>query len=103
EMFSLVHTNGIPHIFLTLNPRDTNNPIAQVLAGRDIDLDRFFHDLKPGAENIERTISVAQDPVAGAQFSHIIVQNLLNILLSLKRANQKGIFGEVSAYYGVVE
>ncbi|KAJ3889851.1 hypothetical protein GG344DRAFT_27764, partial [Lentinula edodes] len=31
------------------------------------------------------------------------VQNLLNILLGLKRANRKGIFGEVSVYYGVVE
>ncbi|KAF8830527.1 hypothetical protein HHX47_DHR2001129 [Lentinula edodes] len=103
EMFSLVHTNGIPHIFLTLNPSDTNNPIAQVLAGRDIDLDRFFHDLKPGSENIERTTSVAQNPVAGAQFFHITVQNLLDILLGLKRANRKGIFGEVSVYYGVVE
>ncbi|KAJ3804342.1 hypothetical protein EV368DRAFT_17616, partial [Lentinula lateritia] len=27
ELFSLVHTNSLPHVFLTLNPSDTSNPI----------------------------------------------------------------------------
>ncbi|KAJ3720728.1 hypothetical protein DFJ43DRAFT_962798, partial [Lentinula guzmanii] len=31
EMFSIVNCDGLPHIFLTLNPSDTNNPVAQVL------------------------------------------------------------------------
>ncbi|THU76457.1 hypothetical protein K435DRAFT_579015, partial [Dendrothele bispora CBS 962.96] len=103
EMFSTVNTDGLPHIFLTLNPTDTNNPIAQVLAGRDLDLDKFFDDLKPGAENLERSSFIAQNPIAAAEFFHTSVKILLEILLGTKRQNRKGIFGEVSVYYGVVE
>ncbi|THU92693.1 hypothetical protein K435DRAFT_585071, partial [Dendrothele bispora CBS 962.96] len=81
EMFSIVNTDDLPHIFLTLNPSDTNNPIAQVLAGRDIDLDKFFDDLKPGSENMERSTFIAQNPIAAAQFFDTSVRNLLDILL----------------------
>ncbi|KAE9393396.1 hypothetical protein BT96DRAFT_829363, partial [Gymnopus androsaceus JB14] len=81
ELFSIVNTDGMPHIFLTLNPTDTNNPIAQVLAGREIDLDKFFHDLKPGAENLERSAFISQNPVAAAEFFHHSVRILLHILL----------------------
>ncbi|THU82711.1 hypothetical protein K435DRAFT_808074 [Dendrothele bispora CBS 962.96] len=104
EMFSTVVTDGLPHIFLTLNPTDTNNPIAQVLAGRDLDLDKFFDDLKPGAENLEHSSSITLNPIAAAEFFHPSVKILLEILLlGTKRQNRKGIFGEVSVYYGVVE
>ncbi|THV01806.1 hypothetical protein K435DRAFT_654566 [Dendrothele bispora CBS 962.96] len=103
EMFSIVNTDGLPHIFLTLNPTDTNNPIAQVLAHRGINLDKFFHDLKPGAENLERSSLMAHNPIAGAEFFHTSVTNLLEILLGTKRVNKKGVFGEVCIYYGVVE
>ncbi|KAF9068048.1 hypothetical protein BDP27DRAFT_1224973, partial [Rhodocollybia butyracea] len=81
ELYSIVHTDALPHIFLTLNPTDTNNPITQVKAGREIDLDKFFHDLKPGAENLERSSFVAQNPVAAAEFFHHSVRTLLHILL----------------------
>ncbi|KAF5361235.1 hypothetical protein D9757_013225 [Collybiopsis confluens] len=103
DMFSIVNSDGLPHIFLTLNPSDTNNPVAQVLAGRDIDLDKFFHDLKPGTESLERSSQIAQNPVVGAQFFHNTISILLDILLGIKRPNGKGIFGNVSVYYGVVE
>ncbi|THU77248.1 hypothetical protein K435DRAFT_561890, partial [Dendrothele bispora CBS 962.96] len=89
--------------FFTLNSSDTNNPIAQVLSGRDIDLDKFFDDLKPGSENMERSTVIAQNPIAAAQFSDTSVHNLLDILLGTKRVNGKGVCGEVSVYYGVVE
>lgn len=84
EMFSIVNTDGLPHLFLTLNPSDTNSPIAQVLAGRDIDLDKFFDELKPGAENLERAKFLSLNPVAGAEFFHESVTNLIEILLGTK-------------------
>ncbi|KAJ3866050.1 hypothetical protein EV359DRAFT_37415, partial [Lentinula novae-zelandiae] len=74
ELFSLVNTNGLPHVFLTLNPSDTNNPIAQVLAGRDIDLDQVFHYMNLHTENLERSTCIAQNPIAAAQFFHISVR-----------------------------
>ncbi|KAJ3870336.1 hypothetical protein F5051DRAFT_447916 [Lentinula edodes] len=62
DMYSIVNTDGLPHIFLTLNPSDTNNPIAQVLAGRNINLDTFFHDLSPNSESLERSLFITQNP-----------------------------------------
>ncbi|THU84342.1 hypothetical protein K435DRAFT_611122, partial [Dendrothele bispora CBS 962.96] len=103
DMFSIVNCNGLPHIFLTLNPTDTNNPIAQVLAGRDIDLDKFFHELSPGSENLERSKIISQNPIAAAQFFHKSVTDLIEILLGTKRENKRGVFSEISVYYGVVE
>ncbi|KAJ7326465.1 hypothetical protein DFH08DRAFT_630583, partial [Mycena albidolilacea] len=38
EMFSISNSEGIPHLFVTINTADSKNPIAQVLAGQDIDL-----------------------------------------------------------------
>ncbi|THU85225.1 hypothetical protein K435DRAFT_869505 [Dendrothele bispora CBS 962.96] len=102
EMFSIVNNDGLPHIFLTLNPTDTNNLIAQEIAGRDVDLDKFFDDLKPGSENLECCTFISQIPVAAAEFFDISVKNLLEILLGTKRINKKGVKGEVSVYYGVV-
>ncbi|KAE9396961.1 hypothetical protein BT96DRAFT_823963, partial [Gymnopus androsaceus JB14] len=92
EMYSIVHSNGLPHVFLTLNPSDTNNPIDQVLAGRDLDLDKFFDDLCPGAENLEWAKATSQNPVASAQFFDTSVRILLDILLGTKRANSKVVF-----------
>ncbi|KAI5827650.1 hypothetical protein K523DRAFT_246372, partial [Schizophyllum commune Tattone D] len=81
ELFSTVNTDGIPHLFCTLNVSETNSPVAAVMAGRDIDLDKFFDSLSPSAENIERSTLLAQNPVAAAQFFHLSVRNLLGILL----------------------
>lgn len=103
ELFSIVNTDGMPHIFTTLNVSETNSPIAAVLAGRDIDLDKFFDNLSPGAENLERAKLLAQNPVAAAQFFDISVQNLLGILLGTHRNGKVGLFGEIGVYYGVVE
>ncbi|ESK82062.1 atp-dependent dna helicase pif1 [Moniliophthora roreri MCA 2997] len=86
EMFSIVNTNGLPHVFLTLNPSDTNSPIAQ-----------------PTAENLEHSTFISLNPVAGAEFFHICVKNMLEILLEAGRESRKGVFGEVEVYYGVVE
>ncbi|KAJ6600522.1 hypothetical protein DFH09DRAFT_901301 [Mycena vulgaris] len=36
---SKIICDGLPHFFGTVNPADSHNPIAQVLAGRDVDID----------------------------------------------------------------
>ena len=53
-----------PSIWLTINPSDTQDPIAQVLAGQEIDLDSFdAFDCRP-SETV-----IAADPFAAANFS----------------------------------
>ncbi|KAJ7032218.1 hypothetical protein C8F04DRAFT_878601, partial [Mycena alexandri] len=61
-----------PHFFATVNPADAHNPIAQVLAGRDINLDKIF-DALDSAQEPEPSIrarTIAENPVAGAEFFH---------------------------------
>nr|GAT47507.1 ATP-dependent DNA helicase [Mycena chlorophos] len=103
EMFSIVNCEGLPHVFFTLNPADVCNPVAQVLAGRDIDLNKIFDDLAPGAERTIRATTMAENPVASAKFFHLSVKCLLDILFGTRRENGIGVFGKVGAYYGVVE
>ena len=94
-----------PSLWLTINPADTQNPIARMFAGEDIDLDHFCaldHHPIAGA--------VAGDPFASALFFHTIINAVIHCLLGVHgyERNQtlhreKGIFGTVSAFIGTVE
>ena len=48
-------------------------------------------------------MQAAENPVALAEFFHIIVNCILQKLFGWDRASKKGIFGIISAYYGMVE
>ena len=94
-----------PSIWLTINPADTQDPIAQVLTGREIDLDRFDAlDEQPSAA------AVASDPFASAGFFHLMVTAVLQCLLGIRAFHdgksvqrERGIFGLVDGYVGTVE
>ena len=94
-----------PSIWLTINPSDTQDPIAQVLCGENIDLDHFSAlDHRPSAA------AIASDPYGAATFFHLVIKAVLETLLgiegksngrSIKR--EKGILGTVEAYIGTIE
>lgn len=94
-----------PSLWLTINPADTQDPIAQVLCGEDIDLDHFCSlDHRPNSP------AVAADPFASASFFHIIINAVLQHLLKIKRfrtacslEREQGIFGTVDGFIGTVE
>jgi hypothetical protein len=67
-----------PSIWLTINPADTQDPIAQVLTGRDIDLDCFDALDEPPS-----SIAIASDPFVSAAFFHLIVSAVLQCLLGI--------------------
>ncbi len=99
-----IHKNP-PSIWLTINPADTQDPIAQVLCGKDIDLNNFdaLH-LHPS------DTAIASDPYASAQFFHLTINAVLESLLGISACNhntpikrEKGILGVVDAYIGTVE
>ena len=85
-----------PSLWLTINPTDTQDPIAQVLCGQDIDLDRF--------DSLDRWPSyaaIAADPYAASVFFHLVVNAVLECLLGIKGCKgshpvkrETGIFGE---------
>jgi hypothetical protein len=101
---SKVMCDGLPHVFATINPADAHNPIAQLLAGRDIDLNKIIDCLdKADKEGTARANLLAINPVAGAQFFHLMITKFLEIILGTKRASKIGVLGKVVGWYAVVE
>ena len=102
---SLLHNP--PSLWVTINPADTQDPIAQVLAGADIDLDDFCNTAGP--DSIERARNMASDPYAAAKFFHIMIKTIIEVLMGIsKKRNgifdrKEGIFGVVKSYVGSVE
>ncbi|KAK2464457.1 hypothetical protein APHAL10511_003605 [Amanita phalloides] len=97
-----------PSLWITINPSDIHNPITQVLAGCDINLDDFVNTTGPNSR--EHAINIANDPFATANFFHFMIKTILECLFGIIQANKDGvvlrrpgIFGLVNTYVGVVE
>lgn len=96
-----------PSLWITINPSDTQDPIVQVLSGVAIDLDHFCDTLGPNAT--ERACNVAADPFSSAQFFHLIIGAVIEILFGIQKnpsgriKRREGIFGWVRGYIGTVE
>jgi len=85
-----------PTLWITINPCDLHNPIAQVFAGEHIHLDHFESMLGPSKE--KRAQNIAADPYAAAKFFHFMIQTTLETLFGAKAGTQRmqctnGIFG----------
>ena len=102
---NLIHNP--PSIWVTINPADTQDPIAQVIAGADIDLDNFCRTTGP--DNTDRAINMASDPFASAKFFHFMINTILESLFGVSKGRngiiirKEGIFGTVKSYVGTVE
>ncbi|KAF8816193.1 hypothetical protein BYT27DRAFT_7248501 [Phlegmacium glaucopus] len=96
-----------PSLWVTINPSDTQDPIAQVFAGADIDLDSFCETAGP--DSIERAINIASDPYASAKYFHFVIGTILEVLIGVTKhrngmvTRKEGIFGLVKSYIGTVE
>ena len=108
KVWSLTAHIGPPSFWITVNPSDTGDPIAQVLAGADIDLDRFVSGRGPDATM--RSNTIAGDPFAAAKYFHFIIDCVLEILFGVKAAKRgghvkrkTGVLGDMAAYIGAVE
>ena len=94
-----------PNIWLTINPADTQDPIAQVLCGEEFDLDAFdAHNQQPS------DTAIATDPYAAATFFRVMIDAVLQSLLGIRGYShgapiqrEVGILGEIGAYIGTVE
>lgn len=95
-----------PSLWITINPCDLHDPIAQVFCGEEIDLDSFIATAGPSKE--QRAQNIAGDPHAAAQFFHFLIRTILLTLFGVNTTKYKfksrmGIFGKVRAYFGLVE
>jgi hypothetical protein len=97
-----------PSLWITINPPDTNDPIAQIFAGEEIDMDAFCNTAGP--DSTSRSTTIAGDPYAAAHFFHFVIALVLETLFGIKGAKgnahvkrRAGVFGTVQAYIGTVE
>ena len=96
-----------PTLWITINPADTQDPIAQVFAGVEIDLDHFCDTAGPNSD--QRAANVSEDPFSSAKYFHFIIKCVLEILFGITKKNcgrihrDEGIFGKVQSYIGTVE
>ena len=97
---------GPPSLWITINPSDIDDPIAQVFAGVNIDLDNFVST--SGPDKRQRQVNIANDPYAAGQFFHFMINTILETLFQIKvhkyhNTSELGLLGRVSAYFGTVE
>jgi hypothetical protein len=67
---------NLPSLWITINPSDLHDPIAQLFAGEEIDLDRFLEMKAKGPDADQRAKNIASDPYAAAKFFHFLINRL---------------------------
>jgi hypothetical protein len=98
---------GPPYLWITINPSDLHDPIAQIFAGEKIDLDNFVKTSGPDSDT--RAQNIAKDPYAGAKFFHFMIRTIFETLFkvevnsSFRFKSEMGILGRISAFFGTVE
>jgi hypothetical protein len=105
-MWSTTARLGPPSLWITINPSDLHDPITQIFAGEQIDLDNFIST--NGPDEFKRARNIASDPYAAAKFFHFIVKTVLETLFGVKVTDfqvntDMGIMGRVKAYFGMGE
>jgi len=100
---------GPPSLWLTINPSDTADLIAQVLVGEGIDMDSFVK-ISSSADIEQWSATIAADPYVIVKFFHFVIAVLLEELFSIiahRRGTQvmwnEGIFENVALYIGMVK
>ncbi|KAG8700858.1 hypothetical protein FRC09_005711 [Ceratobasidium sp. 395] len=94
------------NLWMTLNFIDRHDPICQVFAGENINMDDLSSHLAPSSH--QRAKNVAEDPFAATQFFFFLANTVLKTLFGFstdKRLgeNRIGELGLGNAYFGVVE
>ena len=106
QIWSTSIRKGPPTLWITVNPSDLHDPIAQVFAGEQINLDAFLATEGPSKDT--RARNIANDPYAASRFFHFVIKTMLETLFGIHATryqvhSTKGVFGKVAAYFGTVE
>lgn len=95
QIHALIFNQGLPSIFMTINPADINSRVALYFAGVDLNLDTIIPKTIPST--YERAQIIASHPVATARFFNILISSILTCMV------EKGVLGPIKAYFGTVE
>lgn len=66
---------NLTSVWITINPCDLHDPIAQVFCGKDIDLDQFIAVMGPSKEQCAHNIT--SDPHSATKFFHFMIKTIL--------------------------
>lgn len=100
ELYSTLVNKGSPSFYLTMTPDETKHPLAYVLQLQNPQEFDFQKDYCMLTNKHHRQEMARENPVACSLFFHKIVSEILQ---NFCNTSEKGLFGEVSAYYGMVE
>jgi len=95
RIHALIFNQGLPSIFLTINPADIHSPVALYFAGVQLNLDKIKDEQL--MDTYRRAEIIASHPVATAKFFHLLISNILETMI------MGGILGPIKAYFGTVE
>ncbi|CAF3794588.1 unnamed protein product [Rotaria socialis] len=95
QIHALIFNQGLPSIFMTINPADIHSRVALYFAGVDLDLDTILPEKIPST--YERAQIIASHPVATARFFNVLISSILKCMV------EKGVLGPIKAYFGTVE
>ena len=95
QIHALIFNQGLPSVFMTVNPADVHSRIALYFAGTDLDLDKILPETIPCT--YERAQIIAAHPVATARFFNVLISSILKCMV------EKGVLGPIKAYFGTVE
>jgi len=96
EIWSMISFMGAPSWFITFSPADNRHPIHLYFADTKERFSPTIHSLD------ECYQLIANNPVAGAQFFHFMVETFIEHVLGVGK-HHRGVYGNTSAYYGTVE
>lgn len=95
QIHSLIFNQGLPSIFMTVNPADIHSRIALYFAGVNLDIDEILPDTIPST--YERAQIIAAHPVSTAHFFNVLISSILKCMI------EQGLLGPIKAYFGTVE
>ncbi|KAG1772012.1 hypothetical protein EV702DRAFT_1181371 [Suillus placidus] len=95
-----------PSLWMTINPSDTHDPIAQTFTGETLNLDDF--DPHAGPDSNQRAQNIARDPFAAAKYFFFIIKAILSHLFQINATSHRvhsemGVLGQISGYFGVIK
>ena len=106
QLWSTAVFLGPPSLWITINPCDLHDPIVQVFAGENVDVDNLSTVNNVNKE--QRARNVARDPYVAAKYFHTLICIVLDTLCGIKATSysihrKEGVFGKVAGYFGTVE
>jgi len=95
QIHALIFNQGLPSIFMTINPADIHSRVALYFAGVDLDLDTIIPEIIPST--YPRAQIIASHSVATARFFHVLISSILKCMV------ERGVLGPIKAHFGTVE